>query len=90
MIVEYVKKDQTEAVLFVLGMSMQFRQIIPRVRLKGLKEEWIYQIEGSGRMSGKGLEHIGISTALTGDMDSRIYRISREGGKSKDESAKES
>ena len=90
MIVEYVKKDQTEAVLFVLGMSMQFRQIIPRVRLKGLKEEWIYQIEGRGRMSGKGLEHIGISTALTGDMDSRIYRISREGGKSKDESAKES
>ena len=77
MAVEYVKQDQTEAILFLLGQSMQFRQILPRIRLKGLKEDWLYQINEDKIISGSGLEEIGIDIALTGDMDSQVYRIIR-------------
>lgn len=77
MAVEYLKQDQTEAILFVLGQSMQFRQILPRIRLKGLKEDWIYQINDDKIVSGAGLEAIGMDIALTGDMDSHVYRIKK-------------
>ncbi|OGV62778.1 MAG: hypothetical protein A3K19_07580 [Lentisphaerae bacterium RIFOXYB12_FULL_65_16] len=72
---EYVSKDQNDAVLFVLGQSMQFRDVLPNIRLKGLRPETVYEVEGGKRMSGAGLMHIGIPVPLRGDFDSRVIRI---------------
>jgi alpha-galactosidase len=45
-IFEFVRHDKSEAVMFVFGQSMQFRKIIPRIRLRGLEPEAIYNVSG--------------------------------------------
>lgn len=71
----YVARDKSEAVLFVLGQSMQFRNILPRIRLAGLDPNRIYSVEGYKAMSGKALMEVGIEICLTGDYDSQVIRI---------------
>jgi alpha-galactosidase len=43
---EFVRRDRSEAVMFVFGQSMQFRKIVPRIRLRGLDPEAIYKASG--------------------------------------------
>ncbi|MDR1903824.1 MAG: alpha-galactosidase [Treponema sp.] len=43
---EFVRRDKSEAVMFVFGQSMQFRKIVPRIRLRGLDPESIYKVKG--------------------------------------------
>ncbi len=72
---EYVSKDKSEAVLFVLGKSMQFRDVLPNIRLRGLQLDTVYDVEGHQPMSGAGLMNIGIPVPLRGDFDSKVIRI---------------
>lgn len=78
MLVEYVKEDKSEAVLFAMGQCLQFRQIIPKVRLKGLEPDGLYRVDDGKIISGRGLEQVGMEIDLKGDMDSHIYRIVRQ------------
>jgi len=75
---EYVTKDKTEAVLFVLGQSMQFKNNLPNIRLQGLDPDTIYKVAGYKPMSGAGLMNIGLSVKLRGDFDSELIRISKD------------
>ena len=45
--------------------------------LDGLDPEGMYEVEGYGIRSGKGLMKIGIQIPLKGDMDSRIIKIDK-------------
>ena len=72
---EYVSPDCAEAVVFTFGKSMQFRRPLPRVRLKGLNPDALYSVNGGRPISGRGLMTIGIEPELTGDFDSKMYRI---------------
>lgn len=76
---EYVSKDKSEAVLFVLGQSMQFMQVPERLKILGLEEEALYEVENYGVFSGDGLQKIGLQISLTGDMDSEIIYMKRCG-----------
>ena len=71
----YVDPDGSRAVLFVLGQSMQFRQVIPRIRIPGLIADAVYEVEGYRPLSGKALQELGIPVNLKGDFDSRVIRI---------------
>lgn len=72
---EYVSRDRKKAVLFVLGQSMQFRDAIPAIRLRGLDPDVVYEVEGVGNISGRGLMELGIQCRIVGDFDSRLIRI---------------
>jgi alpha-galactosidase len=43
---EFVRRDRSEAVIFVFGQSLQFRKILPRIRLRGLDPEALYRVKG--------------------------------------------
>lgn len=72
---QYVSKDRREAVLFVLGHSMQFRDVLPNIHLRGLAPERVYEVEGASPMSGQGLMTLGLPVKLAGDFDSKIIRL---------------
>ena len=72
---EYVSKDGSEAVVFVLGTMPQFRDTLPNVRLRGLRPETVYEVEGYAPMSGAGLMRIGLPVKLRGDYDSKVIRL---------------
>lgn len=76
MAASYVTHDRSQAVLFVLGQSMQFRKILPRIRLAGMDPDRLYTVEGYKPMSGKALMEVGIEVCLIGDFDSHVIRIS--------------
>ena len=76
---EYVSKDKKRAVLFVLGKSMQFRDVLPRIRFRGLDPDAVYDVEGYKSMSGKGLMESGLQVKLEGDFDSKVIRIWAQG-----------
>ena len=84
---EFVSEDKKEALLFVLGHSIQFANKVPAFRLHGLDPDAVYDIECFGNnpqggytasiseyqpMSGRGLQEIGIRVELLGDYDARI------------------
>ena len=72
---EYLSEDKSEAVLFVFGKSVQFTRINENIRLEGLCEEAMYEVEGVGIRSGRGLMKVGLRVVLKGDMDSHVIRI---------------
>ena len=74
---ECVSKDQTRAVLFAYSQSLNFAKMPEMVCLDGLDPEGVYEVEGYGVRSGKGLMNVGIQIPLRGDMDSRIIKINK-------------
>ena len=84
---EFVSMDKKEALLFVLGHSIQFADKVPPFKLHGLDPDAVYEIECFGNnpqggytasitdyqpVSGRGLQEIGIRVELLGDYDARI------------------
>lgn len=78
MAVQYVSKCKNEAVLFVLGQSIQFMPPLSRILLQGLDPDTIYEVEGYKDMSGRGLMNIGIEVSLFGDFDSKVIVINKK------------
>ena len=86
---EYVTKDRSEALVFVLGMSMQFGDKIRAFRVRGLDPDAVYRVESfcqstpewsrdyepSTPISGRAAAQIGIQTGLVGDFDCRILHL---------------
>lgn len=74
--VMYINESQTEAVLFAFIQSNHFGDELPRIYLKGLKEDILYVLEGKDLvLSGKALMKVGIQLQLNGDFDSEVIRI---------------
>ncbi|MBE7038722.1 MAG: hypothetical protein E7404_07475 [Ruminococcaceae bacterium] len=72
---EYVTEDKNEAVVFAFSSSLQFAKMPERIFLEGLDEDKMYDVEGYGIKSGKGLMNVGIQIFLRGDMDSKVIKI---------------
>ena len=72
---EYISQDGTEGVIFQLGKNVQFMKIGENLRLDGLDEKSLYDVEMIGVRSGKALMTIGIPVLLEGDYDSRVIRF---------------
>lgn len=71
---EYVSKDQNEAVLFLFMHSRKCGEVIPRVRLRALKEDARYFCKETGKTyAGRTLMHLGLSAELNGDFDSGVF-----------------
>ena len=88
----YVSQDKAEAVIFVLGMSIQFADKIPPFRVPGLDPDAVYDIVCHGNeieecwntaireypsVSGALLASAGIRAELTGDYDCKILHLKR-------------
>lgn len=72
----YVNESQTEAVLFAFLHANHFGDELPRIYLKGLKEDVLYELEGKNlALSGKALMKLGIRLEFGGDFDSEVIRI---------------
>ena len=72
----YVSANQEEAVVFAFLHSNNFANELPRIRLQGLDEQTLYQVEGIEQpLSGKALMKIGIKVELKGDFQSTVIRI---------------
>ncbi|MBN2640157.1 MAG: alpha-galactosidase [Victivallales bacterium] len=89
---EFVSADKQEALLFVLGHSIQFADKVPALRMRGLDPDAVYTIECHGNnpqggytasineyqpMSGRGLMELGVRVELLGDYDARILHFKR-------------
>ncbi|NOU85999.1 hypothetical protein GC102_09445 [Paenibacillus sp. LMG 31460] len=58
--------------------SNNFANELPRIRLQGLDELTLYQVEGTEQpLSGKALMEVGIKVNLRGDFQSTIIRIQK-------------
>ena len=51
---EYLKRDRTEAIIFVFAHGMNFRNSPPRMRLRGLDPKKRYIVSGVGNYQGEG------------------------------------
>lgn len=88
---EYLLPDRTEAVVFVLGASIQFSDKIPPIRVPGLLPDAVYAVTCYGNrvqtndysasvreyrdLSGRGAANAGIRVELLGDYDCRILHF---------------
>ena len=87
---ESVAPDRSEAVVFLLGGSMQFADAIPPLKLAGLNPDALYEITCYGEkapddnrarrfryppISGRGAARVGIPVELFGDFDCRIFHL---------------
>ncbi len=76
--VMYVDEAQEEAVVFTFLHSLNFMNELPRLRLKGLREDSLYQIDGmERRSSGQALMSVGLKLHLKGDYQSKVIRIQK-------------
>lgn len=89
---EYVARDRSEALVFVLGMSMQFGDKIRAFRVPGLDPDEIYSVVSYGKsdafwssdyenyapVSGRAAAQIGIQAGLVGDFDCRILHFTKQ------------
>ena len=76
-IFESVSKDKSKAVVFAFSQSMNFAKMPELICLDGLDPDAMYEVEGYGVRSGRGLMNIGIQIPLRGDMDCRIIKINK-------------
>lgn len=75
---EYVLEDKSQACICAYGQSMQFHcKETDRILLRGLDSDAMYEVEGMGIRSGRGLMHAGIVIPLHGDMDSTTIKLTR-------------
>lgn len=72
---EYLLGD--EGVLFMLGASQQFMTFPEPIRLDGLDESALYEVENFGILSGRALMKLGLKVKLEGDFDSRVIRFNK-------------
>ena len=71
---EYVSKDQNEAVLFLFMHSRKYGEVIPRVRLRALRDDARYFCKETGKTyAGKTLMNLGLNAELNGDFDSGVF-----------------
>lgn len=74
--VMYVDGEQEEAVVFVFLHFLNFMNELPRLRLHGLQEERLYQVDGIAKpLSGQALMSAGIKLELKGDYQSKVMRV---------------
>lgn len=75
MAVEFVSRDQTEAVVFLFAPVRKFALPYDSLKLYGLNPDLIYRTEDGFSMSGDGLMKMGFPSArhTLGNMQSRIF-----------------
>ena len=92
-IYEYVARDRSEAVVFLLGTSLQFASKMPPVLLPGLDGDAVYDMVCYGgsekvpfvtpvkpersTLTGRGAAQVGVQVDLIGDFDCRILHLVR-------------
>ena len=88
---EYLKRDRSEAVIFVFANGMNFRDIPPRMRLRGLCPDGCYKVSGVEHYfedekrnkvaeyisKGDALMNFGIQIEPRGDYDCQIIVIKK-------------
>ena len=85
---EYLARDGSEAVVFVFGHGLNYRQIIPLLKLRGLEKEARYTVEGESSLPilpkrnprtvhGDTLMNNGIRAFPNGDYYGQIIRIKK-------------
>lgn len=74
---QFVSNDRTHCIVFVFGQSLQFRELQPRLRLRGLIADAKYKV-GDHDYSGSVLMQVGLPLSLSGDYDSILWEIHRE------------
>ena len=74
--VQYVGEDCSRSVIFVLRNPHRFRERVPTVYPRGLKEETVYCVAGAGELrSGRSLMNRGIEVSLQGDLSSTLIEL---------------
>jgi alpha-galactosidase len=77
--VQYVGRDRSRSVLFVLRSSHRFTDPVPTICLKGLKPGSIYRTTAEkGQVSGDALMRRGIKVSLDGELSSTMVEITEE------------
>ncbi len=85
---EYLARDGSEAVVFVFGHGINYRQPVPMLKLRGLDKDALYTVEGENsyvdklypepRTShGDTLMNYGIKAYPVGDYRSQIIRVKK-------------
>lgn len=86
---EYLKRDKSEAVIFIFAHGMNFRDVPPRMRLRGLNPDKTYKISGVEHYfddwireevpeytsKGDALMNFGIQVEPRGDYDCQVIKI---------------
>lgn len=77
--VQYVAKDRSAGVLFAFRTHLPPPAILPRLRLRGLDSDALFEVEGvEGARSGAAWMHDGVHIELH-DFESTVRRITRVG-----------
>ena len=77
--VQYVSRDRSRSVLFVLRGSHRFADPVPPICLRGLKPGTIYRSTAEkGQVSGEALMRRGITVSLSGELSSTIVEVTEE------------
>jgi len=85
---EYLARDGSEAVIFVFGHGLNYRQIIPLLKLRGLEKDALYTVEGESSypilpkreprtVHGDTLMNNGVRAFPNGDYYGQIIRIKK-------------
>ena len=86
---EYLKRDRKSALVFMFANGMNFRDSVPRVKLRGLSKDKLYKVTGEyykipetfmeapkeSYMHGDALMNFGIRIEPMGDYDSLVLRV---------------
>ena len=78
--VQYISRDQSEAVVLGFLHSQQFLMPLPRLYLRGLDANALYRVDGLDTpltLSGSALAQIGLKLPLHGDFDSCMLRLNQ-------------
>ena len=85
---EYLARDGSEAIVFVFGHGLNYRQVTPMLKLRGLDKDALYTVEGEDSfpcmqkksprtVHGDTLMVNGIRAFPNGDYFSEIIRIKK-------------
>lgn len=86
---EYLARDKKEAIIFVFAHNMNFHELVPRIRLRGLDKNKQYRVSGEVKcvfdtltepidsrvVHGDSLMNFGLRIEPTGDYYSQIIKI---------------
>jgi alpha-galactosidase len=77
--VQYVSRDRSRSLLFVLRSSHRFADPVPTIYLRGLKPDCIYRTTAeAGKVSGAALMRRGTKVSLDGELSSTMVEITEE------------
>lgn len=76
---EFVSRDGEEALVFIFAPQLKFSYCFPSIKLRGLKVDALYTVDGSYTMSGEGLMNRGLDSKVfvKGNMAATLIRIKR-------------